>query len=263
MLSVWWPVGQLIGSLLAWAFIPNFSCTSYEGCTKEKNMGWRYLVLTLGAITFVMFILRFFCFHLYESPKFLLSRGRQEEAVASVHGIAYKNGAKTWLTNDILNEIGGHAEVHEKETGLTYSQIVGRFFSKFSMERIAPLFANKRMGWNTALLWFCWTTIGMGYPLFNAFLPQYLSQSGGETNSNYITYRNYAITSIVGLPGSILDRRNQVRWSQGHHGHFHPDHWRVAVLLHHIHKLRHPAPVQLSRGLLPEHHVRCPLRLYP
>ncbi|CAP94692.1 hypothetical protein E8E15_007898 [Penicillium rubens] len=204
MLSVWWPVGQLIGSLLAWAFIPNFSCTSYEGCTKEKNMGWRYLVLTLGAITFVMFILRFFCFHLYESPKFLLSRGRQEEAVASVHGIAYKNGAKTWLTNDILNEIGGHAEVHEKETGLTYSQIVGRFFSKFSMERIAPLFANKRMGWNTALLWFCWTTIGMGYPLFNAFLPQYLSQSGGETNSNYITYRNYAITSIVGLPGSIL-----------------------------------------------------------
>ncbi|KAJ6187371.1 hypothetical protein N7519_002279 [Penicillium mononematosum] len=204
MLSVWWPVGQLIGSLLAWAFIPNFSCTSYEGCTKEKNMGWRYLVLTLGAITFVMFILRFFCFHLYESPKFLLSRGRQEEAVASVHGIAYKNGAKTWLTNDILNEIGGHAEVHEKETGLSYSQIVGRFFSKFSMERIAPLFANKRMGWNTALLWFCWTTIGMGYPLFNAFLPQYLSQSGGETNSNYITYRNYAITSIVGLPGSIL-----------------------------------------------------------
>jgi hypothetical protein len=30
-----------------------------------------------------------------------------------------------------------------------------------------------------ALLWFCWTTIGMGYPLFNAFLPQYLANSGG------------------------------------------------------------------------------------
>ncbi|CAG7992124.1 unnamed protein product [Penicillium olsonii] len=204
MLSVWWPIGQLIGSLLAWAYIPNYSCSGYEGCTKEKNMGWRYLVLTLGAITFVMFILRFFFFHLYESPKFLLSRGRQEEAVASVHGIAYKNGAKTWLTNEILNELGGHPEAREEKTELTSSQIVGRFFSKFSMERIGPLFANKRMGINTALLWFCWTTIGMGYPLFNAFLPQYLSQSGGETNSNYTTYRNYAITSIVGVPGSIL-----------------------------------------------------------
>ncbi|KAJ5773492.1 Major facilitator superfamily domain general substrate transporter [Penicillium paradoxum] len=204
MLSVWWPVGQLIGSLLAWAFIPNFSCTDYEGCTKENNMGWRYLVVTLGAITFVMFILRFFFFHLYESPKYLLSRGRQEEAVASIHGIAYKNGTKTWLTNEILNEIGGHVDVSDSSAGLTYTQIVGRFFSKFSMERIAPLFATKRMGFNTALLWFCWTTIGMGYPLFNAFLPQYLSQSGGETNSNYTTYRNYAITSIVGLPGSIL-----------------------------------------------------------
>ncbi|CAG8314784.1 unnamed protein product [Penicillium salamii] len=204
MLSVWWPIGQLIGSLLAWAYIPNYSCSGYEGCTKEKNMGWRYLVLTLGAITFVMFILRFFFFHLYESPKFLLSRGRQEEAVASVHGIAYKNGAKTWLTNEILNELGGYPEAPEEKTELTNTEIIGRFFSKFSMERIGPLFANKRIGINTALLWFCWTTIGMGYPLFNAFLPQYLSQSGGEANSNYTTYRNYAITSIVGVPGSIL-----------------------------------------------------------
>ena len=50
------------------------------------------------------------------------------------------------------------------------------------------------------LIWFCWVTIGMAYPLFNAFLPQYFSAS----NSVDITYRNYAITSIVGVPGSIL-----------------------------------------------------------
>lgn len=203
MLSVWWPIGQLIGSLLAWAFIPPFSCTDESNCTKEQNMGWRYLILTLGAITFCMWIARFFCFHLYESPKFLLSRGRQEEAVASVHGIAYKNRTKTWLTNEILNEIGGVAETQEKEA-LSNVQIVQRFFSKFSMERIGPLFANKRLGITTVLLWFCWATIGMGYPLFNAFLPQYLAKVGGADNSTYVTYRNYAITSIVGVPGSIL-----------------------------------------------------------
>jgi MFS family permease len=55
------------------------------------------------------------------------------------------------------------------------------------------------------ILWFCWTTIGMGYPLFNAFLPQYLQRAGGgQSQSTDIVYRNYAITSIVGLPGSIL-----------------------------------------------------------
>jgi hypothetical protein len=71
-------------------------------------MGWRYLVLSLGAITFAMFICRFFFFTLYESPKFLVSKGRQDEAVAAVHGVAYKNKTKTWLTADILNKIGGY-----------------------------------------------------------------------------------------------------------------------------------------------------------
>jgi len=59
----------------------------------------------------------------------------------------------------------------------------------------------------TVLLWFCWLTIGMGYPLFNAFLPQYLSKGRGADDapvSNYVTYRNYAITSVIGVPGSII-----------------------------------------------------------
>lgn len=156
MLSVWWPVGNLIASLLAWAFVPNFTCESglpacnqagpgEQCCRKEDNMGWRYLVLTLGAITFVMFICRFFFFHLYESPKFLLSRGRQDEAVAAVHGIAYKNKAKTWLTVDILNEIGGYPEENAPQA-LSNKEITQRYLSKFSMQRIAPLFATKKLG---------------------------------------------------------------------------------------------------------------------
>lgn len=45
----------------------------------------------------------------------------------------------------------------------------------------------------------------MGYPLFNGFLPQYLQNVGGETETpTNIGYRNYAITSIVGVPGSIV-----------------------------------------------------------
>jgi hypothetical protein len=51
-----------------------------------------------------------------------------------------------------------------------------------------------------------WASIGMGYPLFNAFLPQYLQNAGKDQppTPTYIVYRNYAITSVVGVPGSIL-----------------------------------------------------------
>ena len=93
----------------------------------------------------MMFVARFFFFHLFESPKFLLSRGRQAEAVATVHGIAYKNGRTTWLTEEILNEIGGEV-VKPEDLKLSYAEVVKRFFSKFSGERIAPLFATRRLG---------------------------------------------------------------------------------------------------------------------
>ena len=40
----------------------------------------------------------------------------------------------------------------------------------------------------------------MGYTLFNAFLPQYL----GANSSTYVTYRNYAITAVCGIPGPLV-----------------------------------------------------------
>jgi MFS family permease len=216
MLSVFWPVGQLIGSLFAWGFIPNYSCADElpscpnagpgEGCcTMSSNMGWRYFNLTMGAFTMFMFICRFFFFHLFESPKYLLSRGRQREAVTVVHAIAFQNGKKTWLDEEILNAIGGRPE-EVTDMKLTTGQIIKRQLSKFSTQRIGPLFGSKKLAVNTALLWFCWATIGMGYPLFNAFLPQYLTNIDPNTppTPTSIVYRNYAITSVVGVPGSII-----------------------------------------------------------
>ena len=169
-------------------------------------MGWRYLNITIGGITFCMFVCRFFLFHLFESPKFLLSRGRQAEAVATVHGIAFKNKKTTWLSEDVLNYVGGDPKIEKESAKLSTSDIFRRFFSKFSGERIGPLFATKQMALMTCLIWFCWATIGMGYPLFNAFLPQYLQNAGKHSTPtpNNIVYRNYAITSVIGVPGSII-----------------------------------------------------------
>ncbi|KAK5661549.1 hypothetical protein OQA88_11457 [Cercophora sp. LCS_1] len=199
LLSVWWPIGQLCSSLIAWLFIANW----------PVDKGWRYFVLTIGIITFVMFIVRFFVFHLFESPKFLLSQGRQAEAVAVVHGIAYRNNRKTWLTEEILDAVVDDPVGRVRR--ISTSNIIRDKLAAFSGERIRPLFKSHKLGLATTLIWFCWATIGMGYPLFNAFLPQYLSHGGNNANDSSLvskltgeTYRNYAITSIVGVPGSLL-----------------------------------------------------------
>ncbi|KAL4963958.1 MFS transporter [Aspergillus stella-maris] len=199
-LATWWSVGTLISSMLAWAFIPNFSCEDAANCTKADNWGWRYLVLSLGAITIAMWSCRFFLFTFYESPKFLVSRGRDDEAVAAVQGIAHKNKTTTWLTQEVLIELCGRPEEKEKSKGGTTFEIIKRSLERFSLQQVKPLFATKRLGFSTVLIWFCWTCIGMGYTLFNAFLPQYL----GANSSTYETYRNYAITAVCGIPGPLL-----------------------------------------------------------
>lgn len=200
LLSVWWPIGQLCSSLFAWFFIAKW----------PADQGWRHFVMTIGIITFVMFLVRFFLFHMFESPKYLLSRGRQAEAVAVVQGIALKNRRKTWLTEEILDAVVDDPAPRVRR-GLSTKNIIKNKLASFSAERIRPLFSSRKLALTTALIWFCWATIGMGYPLFNAFLPQYLSHGGGDSTGDSPassitgeTYRNYAITSIVGVPGSLL-----------------------------------------------------------
>lgn len=203
LLSVWWPVGQLASSMLAWFFMANW----------PADEGWRRFVLAIGIITFIMFIIRFFIFHLFESPKYLLSQGRQAEAVAVVHGIAFRNGRKTWLTDEILNAVVDPvAPSTSPSTRVLTSSIIKDRLASFSADRIRPFFTTRKLGLATSIIWFCWATIGMGYPLFNAFLPQYLSHGGASPPGpddpapeiTPETYRSYAITSVVGVPGSLL-----------------------------------------------------------
>ncbi|KAL2758185.1 hypothetical protein ACRALDRAFT_1061403 [Sodiomyces alcalophilus JCM 7366] len=226
LLSVWWPVGQLVSSLLAWYYIASW----------PPEQGWRIFVFVLGLVTLLMFALRCFAFSLFESPKYLLSRGRQAEAIAVVHGIAYRNGTKTWLTEDVVSAVVGDTATDTdtdvdadrdimvmRRTGSGRSRSVLKDKLKsFSGERLKPLFQSRILGLTTCLIWFCWTTIGMGYPLFNAFLPQYFArisdpgnQVPGDDPSSLPddgsapaltpeAYRNYAITSIMGIPGALL-----------------------------------------------------------
>ncbi|ESZ94463.1 hypothetical protein SBOR_5181 [Sclerotinia borealis F-4128] len=195
LLSVWWPIGQVLASLLAWLLI---------GASSHTNHGWRLFIYILGGITLALALVRLL-FDSIESPKYLLGINKQAEAVRSVRALAHKNGTVTWLTEDILNEIGGTQEVVEEvKSGVVVK--VRRAITTFGPEtkkKISPLFGNPQLGLNTALLWFIWACIGMGYPLFNAFLPQYLS-NGHKTGDSSNTYRDYVIISAVAVPASFF-----------------------------------------------------------
>jgi MFS family permease len=79
LLSIFWPVGSVIASILAWTLIPNF------------DNGWRYVFLSLGLITLIMVIVRTILFTFYESPKFLASCGRYESAYKVLMDLADRN----------------------------------------------------------------------------------------------------------------------------------------------------------------------------
>jgi hypothetical protein len=154
----------------------------------------------------LLFIARFFFFNLYESPKVLLALGRQEDAVAVVQAVAKKNHKTTWLTSEVLDAVAGTGEIAGTKDGLAKTEIIRRQLQTFAGHRLKPLFKDWKTTRSTLLIWFIWICIGMAYPLFFAFLPQYLQNAGKPEapTSDYIVYRNYAITSVIGVPSTVI-----------------------------------------------------------
>ncbi|KAF8889199.1 major facilitator superfamily domain-containing protein, partial [Gymnopilus junonius] len=211
LLSAWWAIGQLVASIVAWGFIGNFSCASdvpVGQCPKAENMGWRYtlqvihlFIVQTGALTLLMFICRFFIFNLQESPKYLIANGRDEEAIKVMEHLAHKNGKSISLTLGQLQEIQGSATLPPR----TMLQVVKESFSHLSLSHVKPLFAGKKLAINSSITILLWGLIGLAYPLFSAFLPFYLRDRVPSGNSAVsVTYRNYTIVSVLGIPGSLI-----------------------------------------------------------
>ena len=123
-------------------------------------MGWRYLLWTLGAVMMVLFVLRFFVFHLYESPKYLMGRGRDEDAVAVIHAVARYNGTTSSLTVEMLREVEVEAEGHGEKRALDTSAkgALRRKMSVLDTSHVRALFATKKMAYSTSLLIVLWGT---------------------------------------------------------------------------------------------------------
>ncbi|KAK0216532.1 MFS general substrate transporter [Armillaria nabsnona] len=199
LINVWWSVGSLLGSLIAWPLIANYSCPEDAlACDRADNMGWRYLLFALGGLTLLFWALRFFCFDLLESPRFLMSIGKDAEAVSIIHKIAEYNGTTTTLTVEHLTEAA------EKVVHLGIP-VVPRT-AVFGLQHVKGLFRTTKMAISTTILIALWGIIGLAYDLYNCFLPYLLTTRGVDfgDGSLYITYRNQSILSVIGICGSLV-----------------------------------------------------------
>lgn len=142
-LSVFQPLGVVLCSAIAFGFIPVYSCSpnwSEEGalpscnnagpgeecCSKADNMGWRYLLYTLGAVTLFIFILRYFVFNFKETPKFLITRGRDSEAIEVIQHMARFNQRECMLTMEAFEFLQSeHDSVASDSTGDSSRPVLG------------------------------------------------------------------------------------------------------------------------------------------
>ena len=131
--------------------------------------------------------------------------------------IAARNGRKITLTLAKLEAAGG---VSDHPRGLTSFELVRHSLSSFSFAHIKPLFATRTLAVNTTLTIAVWGLIGLAYPLFNGgpistcihayiltiagFITLYLKARTSGSDSINVTYRNYSIISVLGIPGSII-----------------------------------------------------------
>ena len=109
----------------------------------------------------ILWVIRFFFFKLYESPKYLMGRGRDQEAVDVVHEIARYNGVHSSLSLGELKDaeiVDGATPtaVGEQPQGNLVGSVVRQHLSKFDSNHVYPLFATRKLAYSTSLLIILW-----------------------------------------------------------------------------------------------------------
>lgn len=157
LLSLWQPVGVVAASGIAYGTAAKYRCdndgklpscrTVAAGepcCSVSSNMGWRYEVIILGAVTLLVFFLRYFIFPFHESPKFLLGKGKEQEAIDVLHKIAKFNRAPPpVLTVEHFAEIDSASSQYSGAPAPIggAKHVVRNFFNSF--KHLKGLFLNK------------------------------------------------------------------------------------------------------------------------
>jgi hypothetical protein len=128
-------------------------------------MGWRYFTITMGGITLLMWASRFFLFTIYESPKYLMGKGRDEDAVRIVHEVARRNKKSSSLS---IEDLRACEQLAADGSGVDTSNAaaIKRQLQKFNLTHVRALFSSRRMAFSTSIIMTIWGLIGLAYPLY-------------------------------------------------------------------------------------------------
>ncbi|OBR05254.1 major facilitator superfamily transporter [Colletotrichum higginsianum IMI 349063] len=199
-LALWWGFGQALTGFIAWGFLTQdrWNCTAGQTCNWSNNPGWRYVSFTAGAFVFVTSVARVTIMRLKETPKYLLSVGRDADLVRNYQQIAQKYGGECSLTEEKLAACGKMKNAGQDRHTL-------KFVLNELVDHVRGLFVTRKMALSTTMVWMSWTLIGLAYPLFYVFLPSYLaSRVPNSVETPYETWRNFTLTNISGIPGPII-----------------------------------------------------------
>ena len=197
-MAIWWAVGYTITGLFAWGFMSNYSCSpdaTVAQCTRQDNMGWRYLHITAGAFVLVLSIIRLLIIKMVQTPRWLISQNRDEEVISDLQKVASTYNRPFTLT---LEQLQSQGRIINTEKSVWSSLRLRKHFS--------GLFESKKLAWSTTVIIANWFVIGMVVPLYGVFLPYYLKSRGADVgdNTNYTVWRDYAINQVAGLIGPII-----------------------------------------------------------
>jgi len=238
LLSIFQPLGVVVCSGIAYGFIPKYSCvpdiksckssTLAPGeacCSKADNMGWRYLMFTLGGIALFIFLLRFVLFTFQESPKYLIGRGRDEDAMKVLHNVAKVNGYDCRLSMDDFRALeanhgpgsgsglpdspNGSGDAMLKDGVPTQNAEVANppFMQQVKNEfsRIKILFSTSALTRLTILVWIIYAFDYWAFSVAGSFLPTILLRKNQAISVSVSeTYRDYVIIYLPGIVGVAL-----------------------------------------------------------
>lgn len=138
-------------------------------CDKASNMGWRYLLFTLGGICLCVFFLRFVIFRFQESPKYLLYRGKDAKAVEVLHNVAKFNGRQSTITMEVFaaltDEDSSVASGDEQTQKKSYRDHI-----KVELARYKILFSNPTMTRLTILVWITYMFDYWGFSIAGTYI---------------------------------------------------------------------------------------------
>lgn len=101
-----------------------------------------------------MSIARITVVRLQETPKYRLGTGEDAELVQTLHSIAKRYNRPCTLTVEKLEACGIVKSAHSEK---------GRYSFRESSVHLSGLFATKKIGISTVLIWLSWTLIGLAY----------------------------------------------------------------------------------------------------